>query len=62
MSATCWWEHLPPTGAGVYALTSTGAQKDADLEYSPLGIADLPTFGADGTGYVAITNIQSEER
>lgn len=45
-----------PAGAGVYALNATGAQKVADLEYSQLGIANLPTFAPDGTGYVATTS------
>ena len=42
-------------GSGVYALTATGTQKVADLEYSQLGVTNLPTFSADGTGYVAAT-------
>ncbi|CAA0136470.1 Uncharacterised protein [Mycolicibacterium vanbaalenii] len=42
-------------GSGVYALTPAGAQKVADLEQSQLGVTNLPTFSADGTGYVANT-------
>ena len=41
--------------SGVYALTASGLQKLVDLEYSQLGDPRLPTFGADGTGYVANT-------
>ncbi|GAB3224088.1 hypothetical protein [Mycolicibacterium hippocampi] len=52
---TAYLTDRSPAGSGVYALTATGAQKVADLEYSQLGTYNLPTFSTDGTGYVANT-------
>jgi hypothetical protein len=50
---TAYLTNWGPVGAGVYALTPSGAQKVADLDYAQLGVASLPTFSTDGTGYVA---------
>jgi hypothetical protein len=50
---TAYLTNWGPVGAGVYALTPFGAQKVADLDYAQLGVASLPTFSTDGTGYVA---------
>lgn len=52
---TAYFVDRSEEGSGVYALTPSGAQKLVDLEYSQLGDPSLPTFGADGTGYVANT-------
>lgn len=41
-----------PVGAGVYAVTPSGAQKLLDLDYHQLGNVTTPSFSADGTGYV----------
>ena len=40
--------------AGVYALTSSGAQKVLDVNPADFTRANGPSFGADGTGYVTI--------
>lgn len=59
-NGTAYLTNWGPVGAGVYALTPAGAQKVADLEYSQLGAANLPTFSADGTGYIATSTRNSE--
>ncbi|BBX30095.1 hypothetical protein [Mycolicibacterium alvei] len=41
-----------PVGAGVYAVTPSGAEKVLDLDYQQLGNVTTPSFSADGTGYV----------
>lgn len=49
-----------PVGAGVYAVTASGAQKLLDLDYQQLGNALTPSFSSDGTGYVIVAGRNSD--